>query len=210
MSKSVFTVHRRTQADRSAVTRKKIIEATVLLLQTQGYAATTLQRIAKTAGVSLGALQHHYPTKAQVMAMVLRHYALRRAQLYRLAMRGRTLPEQRVEAMLDAMWSLVSEGPDFVATVEIELARRSDPELAAATEPVLARIDQFMAGWLSGTRNALPEQKFMTLRLLNTTFLRGMAVEISRGVSLDELAEAYALWRHFSRSEIMKIVHQMS
>nr|WP_243444128.1 TetR/AcrR family transcriptional regulator [Acetobacter persici] len=59
-------VRRRTQADRSTATRTKIIQATVTLLQTQGYAATTIQRIAKAAGVSLGALQHHYPAKARL------------------------------------------------------------------------------------------------------------------------------------------------
>nr|WP_298796396.1 TetR/AcrR family transcriptional regulator [uncultured Acetobacter sp.] len=206
MSASSFPVRRRTQADRSTATRTKIIHATVTLLQNQGYAATTIQRIAKAAGVSLGALQHHYPTKAQIMAMVLRHYALKRARLYRPALQRKTPPEQRVDAMLDAMWTLVTEGPDFIATVEIELARRSDPELAAVTEPVLARIDQFMTGWLSGRQQEMPVEKFVTLRLLNSTFLRGIAVEIARGTPLNELAEAYQVWRVFSRAELMKIV----
>ncbi|WP_231867336.1 TetR/AcrR family transcriptional regulator [Acetobacter malorum] len=201
-------VRRRTQADRSATTRTKIIQATVALLQTQGYAATTIQRIAKAAGVSLGALQHHYPAKAQIMAMVLRHYALKRTRLYRPAMQHKSEPEQRVDAMLEAMWTLVTEGPDFIATVEIELARRSDPELAAATAPVLARIDQFMTRWLFGRERGQPDPQFVTLRLLNSTFLRGVAIEIARGTPLSDLKEAYQIWCGFSRAELLKIVQE--
>ncbi|KXV69186.1 TetR family transcriptional regulator [Acetobacter malorum] len=201
-------VRRRTQADRSATTRTKIIQATVALLQTQGYAATTIQRIAKAAGVSLGALQHHYPAKAQIMAMVLRHYALKRTRLYRPAMQHKSEPEQRVDAMLEAMWTLVTEGPDFIATVEIELARRSDPELAAATAPVLARIDQFMTRWLFGKERGQPDPQFVTLRLLNSTFLRGVAIEIARGTPLNDLKEAYQIWCGFSRAELLKIVKE--
>ncbi|NHN88461.1 TetR/AcrR family transcriptional regulator [Acetobacter conturbans] len=205
MTVSHSPVRRRTQADRSAVTRTKIIQAAVSLLQTQGYAATTIQRIAKTAEVSLGALQHHYPTKALIMATVLRHYAVKRAGLYRHAMSLKGRPEERVDAMLDAMWALVTDGPDFIATVEIELARRSDPELKAATEPVLARIDQFMTRWLSGSRKAPPDAHFVRLRQINSALLRGISVEIARGTSVSELKDSYMLWRNFTRQELLKI-----
>lgn len=89
-----------------------------------GFAATTVQRIAETAGVSLGALQHQFPTKA----MVLRHYAVKRARLYRRALSIKGSPEARVDTMLDTMWRLVTDEAEFLATMEIELARRSDLE----------------------------------------------------------------------------------
>ncbi|AFW00378.1 TetR family transcriptional regulator [Gluconobacter oxydans] len=202
---SLLLPRRRTQADRSAATRAKILEATVMLLQTQGYAATTIQRISKTANVSLGALQHHFPTKSQVMATVLRHYALKRARLYRRALSMQATPEQRVDAMLDTMWRLVTDGPEFLATVEIELARRSDPDLEAVTAPVLERIDQFMTRWLSGQRMAPPDPRFVELRLLNSALLRGLAVERARGVPVENLARSFEVWRQFSRTEFLRI-----
>lgn len=205
MTVSSPPVHRRTQADRSAATRAKVIHAAVTLLQTEGYAATTIQRIARTAGVSLGALQHQYPTKSLIMAVILRHYAVKRARLYRQAMSLKAGPEPRADAMLDALWRLVTEEPEFTATVEIELARRSDPELQAATAPVLARIDQFMTRWLSGRRGLPPDARFNSLRLLNATLLRGIAVQVARGTPLEALKDAYALWREFSRQELLKI-----
>ncbi|AQS90556.1 TetR family transcriptional regulator [Gluconobacter albidus] len=205
LSSDILPAPRRTQADRSAVTRSKVVHATVMLLQTQGYTATTIQRIAKTAGVSLGALQHQFPTKAQVMAMVLRHYAVKRARLYRRALSMKGSPEDRVDAMLDTMWRLVTDGPEFLATVEIELARRSDPDLEAATAPVLKRIDQFMTRWLSGRRMAPPDPYFVELRLLNSALLRGLAVERARGVPLEDLERSFETWRRFSRAELLRI-----
>ena len=47
---------RRTQEERSATTRKRIIDATLHCLSDKGYASTTLSRITKQAGVSRGAL----------------------------------------------------------------------------------------------------------------------------------------------------------
>ncbi|MBB2199109.1 TetR/AcrR family transcriptional regulator [Gluconacetobacter sp. 1c LMG 22058] len=205
MTMSLPPVPRRTQADRSAATRAKVLQAAVGLLQTEGYAATTIQRIARTAGISLGALQHQYPTKSMIMATILRHYAVRRARLYRQAMSLKASPEARVDAMLDALWGMVTDGPDFIATVEIELARRSDPELQAATASVLGRIDQFMTRWLSGSRTTPPDVRFISLRLLNSALLRGVAVEIARGTPASALKDAYAIWREFSRQELLKI-----
>ncbi len=203
---SLLPRQRRTQADRSAATRARIINATLSMLQTEGYAATTIQRIAKAAGVSLGALQHHYPTKSLIMATVLRHYAVKRARIYRQALRLKVDPVTRIDAMMDAMWHMVTDGPDFIATVEIELARRSDPELRAATESVLARIDQFMTRWLA--RTAQPDTHFISLRLINSILLRGIAVEIARGTAVEDMEEAYALWRQFSRQELLKIFRE--
>lgn len=208
MNASSVPIRRRTQADRSALTRAKVIQAAINLLQTQGYAATTIQRIAKAAGVSLGALQHHFPTKSLIMATVLRHYALKRAKLYRQAIHLKETPEQRVDAMLDTMWCLVTEGPEFIATVEIELARRSDPDLEEVTAPVLARIDQFMTRWLSGSRTTAPSQDFINLRLLNAALLRGFAVETARGIPLEELYRSFKVWQCFVRKEFLRIARK--
>ena len=100
----------------------------------------------------------------------------------------------------------MTEGQDFIDTVEIELAQRSDPELAAETKPMLASIDQFMTEWISSRQHGKPDPKFVILRLLNSTFLRGVAIEIARGTPLSELKEAYEIWCGFSRAELLAIV----
>jgi len=56
------------QQAKSMRVRKEICEATISCLIKLGYAETSLQRVAAAAGFSKGALQHHFPTKEDLMA----------------------------------------------------------------------------------------------------------------------------------------------
>jgi AcrR family transcriptional regulator len=62
---------RRTQADRSAQTRGALIKAARELFADQGFAATSRDEIAERAGVTRGALYHHFDSKAAVAAAVV-------------------------------------------------------------------------------------------------------------------------------------------
>ena len=63
---------RRTQEERSAATRAKLLDATIDCLIELGYAGTTTTLIAERAGVSRGAQLHHFPSKdALYRAVVL-------------------------------------------------------------------------------------------------------------------------------------------
>jgi AcrR family transcriptional regulator len=61
---------RRTQAERSATTRTAILQAARELFGRRGYAATGRDEIAARAGVTRGALYHHFASKAEVFAAV--------------------------------------------------------------------------------------------------------------------------------------------
>ena len=62
---------RRTHAERSAETKDKIIQAVVELISEQGIQKTTANAIAKRAGVTWGALQHHFGGKYGALAATL-------------------------------------------------------------------------------------------------------------------------------------------
>ncbi|OMB82277.1 TetR family transcriptional regulator [Mycolicibacterium conceptionense] len=61
---------RRTQAERSAGTREALISAGRRLFATQGFAAVTLDGIVAAAGVTRGALYHHFADKTALFAEV--------------------------------------------------------------------------------------------------------------------------------------------
>jgi AcrR family transcriptional regulator len=62
--------HRRTQAERSAATRAALLDAARRLFSTRGYAGTAREEIVASAGVTRGALQHHFRDKRSLFLAV--------------------------------------------------------------------------------------------------------------------------------------------
>ncbi len=72
------TSPRRSQQERSATTRARVVEATVTSLVELGYAATTISRVQERAGVARGTLLHHFPHRADLLVAVVEDVADRR------------------------------------------------------------------------------------------------------------------------------------
>lgn len=127
----------RTQQERSAAMRERLLDATVDCLVRYGYAGTTTTRVTELAGVTRGAQVHHFPTRADLVAAAVGHLATKRAELAFEkidAVRGAPDP---LDAALDLMWE-VHQGPVLYATIEMWVAARTDPELReqlTAVEP---------------------------------------------------------------------------
>src|SRR3954468_20906607 len=127
---------RRTQAERRARTRKALLVATVETLVDAGYAGVTTRGVAERAGVSIGALQHHFESKSELVADAMEHLI---AELGRELVAGAPpasrSERERAEALLDALWEL-HKGPLMAAVAELAVAARTDPELRKRFAPV--------------------------------------------------------------------------
>ena len=62
---------RRTQAERRAESRQRLIDAAIQLLGERGYARTSLVEIGKAAGLSRGLVSHHFGSKEACMQAVV-------------------------------------------------------------------------------------------------------------------------------------------
>lgn len=62
---------RRTQAERSSESRKKLLDATVELLASGGYSAASFVAIGERAGLSRGMVTHYFGTKEQCIKEVV-------------------------------------------------------------------------------------------------------------------------------------------
>lgn len=132
---------RRTQEERTATTRAKLLDATVECLHEVGYAHTTATDIAKRAGVSRGAQLHHFPTKAELVTTAVEHLFDRRREEFLAAFAQLPAGADRVHHAVDLLWTMVS-GPTFYAWLEVVVAARTDRELQRSVVPMAERFSQ--------------------------------------------------------------------
>lgn len=62
-------------------TRELLLEAATTLLAEEGYAALRVAAVARKAGVSLGGMLHHFPTKEAMVLAVIERLSIRVAHL---------------------------------------------------------------------------------------------------------------------------------
>jgi AcrR family transcriptional regulator len=145
---------RRTQAERSAAMRLRLLEATVDSLVTHGYAGTTTQRVAELAGVTRGAQIHHFRAKLDLVIAAIEHLAQQRAQSVIREIGRIRDSSDRAGAVLDMLWE-AHQGPFFVATLELWIAARTDAELARQ----IRRVEPVVNGAvLAAIGQLVPEQ----------------------------------------------------
>ena len=136
---TVTRLPRRTQEERSATTRGRLLDATIDCLSDLGYARTTTTEIAERAGVSRGAQLHHFPTKAELVTTAVEHLFERRTEEFKKAFATLPAGVDRTAAAVDLLWSMVS-GPTFYAWLELVVAARTDPELRRTVSSIGQRF----------------------------------------------------------------------
>ena len=123
---------RRTQAERSAATQQLLADAAIGLLVERGWAATTAVAVCERAGVSRGALLHHFPSLSALLAHALE-------SLYEDFIRRSRLPATSVRGIIDDVWRAAGD-PRFKAVLEAWSAAANDAELAQEIAPAVGRF----------------------------------------------------------------------
>jgi AcrR family transcriptional regulator len=120
--------------------RSALLEATVDSLVERGFSGTTTTEVTRRAGVSLGALLHHFPTKADMLTAAVGHVMQRRQDDFRKAIAGIEPGAERLEPAIDLLWAAF-EGPTFKAWVELWVGARTDPDLAESLRSLDAEFE---------------------------------------------------------------------
>jgi AcrR family transcriptional regulator len=166
---------RRTQEERSATTRRLLLDATVECLVEYGYAGTTTTRVAELAGVSRGAQVHHFATKNDLVLAAVRHLADRQADAVLADPDRLASSPDPVGDALDLLWA-AHQGPTFDAAIELWVAARTDPDLRETTtafERALTTRLVEISGLLFGPRvSAVPDFEARLLTALEA--VRGL------------------------------------
>ena len=109
----------------------RVLDATVECLIELGHSGTTTAAVQERAGISRGALMHHFGSKADLLVAAVHHLARQRGA--NLVARAAALDDSvdRTSQAIDLLWETFT-GPLFTATLELWTASRTDAELRRA------------------------------------------------------------------------------
>jgi len=169
---------RRTQSERSALTREKVIQAVVDCIADEGLSKTTAARIAKRAGVTWGAIVHQFGDKDSVLLAVLeRSFSNLSKSLAEALAGGARTPRERVSLLVDETWQRLT-APSFHAFLEIVLDRRrarDDSALKTRQEEIIMGVSKQIWTDLFGEFGVDPAT-IDPVRTLASASLLGMAI----------------------------------
>jgi len=169
---------RRSHAERTAETRAKVIAAVIEAIADVGFQRTTAQVIAHRAGVTWGAVQHHFGGKDELLLAVLEDTFTRFAE--RLAdIQPKKLPlAERVSQFVDRSWDHF-RSRHFRSTFEILLnyLGREDHRDAGEWRTQMGRAwDHVWSEIFYDIR--LPRQQSLVLQHLTIATLSGLAATL--------------------------------
>ncbi|MDQ2733487.1 MAG: TetR/AcrR family transcriptional regulator [Pseudomonadota bacterium] len=121
---------RRTQSERRESTQLKILEAAINILQERGFASATMQEIAREAGVTPGALQHHFGSKEALVEFIIES-VFRDAGAGGLAWPDADLAlDPRAAQFVDRAWKSIYGRPAYLASWQLHLGVQDTPALS--------------------------------------------------------------------------------
>jgi AcrR family transcriptional regulator len=132
---------RRTNAERTAATRAKVLDAAGKCLADFGYGKTTTTIVAKLAGVSRGALLHHFPTRAELVVAAAEHLFEQRIDEVRDRAGALREGTDRADGVIELLFSM-SRDPSVDASLEVIYAGRTDPELGPLVAGLAHRFER--------------------------------------------------------------------
>jgi AcrR family transcriptional regulator len=167
------------QQRKSVMTRVALLEAAVRCLHQRGYASFTTQAVADEAGISRGAMLHHYASKADLIQSVVDFAMYRRIEMFRDQILKLSEQQRTEEGRgIEAFWTTL-QTPEYQALMELNMAARTDAELREVYDE---RAKAFDAFWQRRTNILFPEwggvsdEKLLLARDFMTAALEGLAL----------------------------------
>lgn len=159
--------------------RTRIVRAVIDCLDEHGYAETSINRIQERAGVSRGALTHHFPSKEELMVVTAERLLHPTLVPSPKGARHFDSPSQRmaaVEADIVWMWEKLVDTREGRALLEILVATRTDVALKGRISETFFRWNCAINDSLAANYQlyGLAEEKQYELWAICRVFLRGI------------------------------------
>lgn len=160
-------------------TRARLLQAAVTVLIERGVAGTTTLEVQQRAGVSRGALLHHFPTHAQLLSATVGELVRRNEEhIWREQARAAENPDPLARAIRTL--AAASAHASYIAELELWAVARTDAPLREALRPA--------------ERDALKESERVMSQLFAAVADRpgyaavvALSIELVRGLALSDV-----------------------
>src|ERR1700704_6010680 len=189
---------RRTQDERRAETRAKLLAAGVECICELGYGEITVVDVAKRAGLTRGAVQHHFGNRDDLCLAIVEEFGHTLDRWDRSILGSFSLTiDERVGRAIDRYWESF-RNPHFVAVVLIWLGVRNNkdvyPVLAKKMNVFERKFDHDWQRLFADT--GLSRRQLAAARHIALSALRGLALrKIYRGTTASWAEELSLLKR---------------
>jgi AcrR family transcriptional regulator len=171
-------IRRRTQEERRSTTRRNLLNAAAELIAAHGIAGVSVPQIASKAGVTTGAVQHHFGSREALLIAVVADFSeAMRTQTDERRLDQKASVEARIAAICKQNWDMLNTN-HFVATMEILIALRHDPnsfpQILTLMESIEAELDRTWISYFA--EEGLSEATLGALRHLMQATHRGLVI----------------------------------
>ncbi len=124
-----------TQAEKSDRMRKEILLAAISCLHEFGYHRASIKKITEKTRFSQGALQHHFPSKEDLMVFVLERLLAKSVRLTLAWLNEIGEDKSTISEMTIKWWANQAASPEYLTMMEILVAARTEDTLRRRIKP---------------------------------------------------------------------------
>jgi AcrR family transcriptional regulator len=184
--------------------RQRLLDAAVACLIELGVAGTTTLAVQRAAGTSRGALLHHFPTHADLLAASVAELVKRNEQAVAASRADVIQPHDRLRAAVGAL-AFAGRQPAYLAELELWAVARTDQplkqSLIAAERAARREIDRVYAELFGRWADF---EAYPVAAALTQNFLRGLAISENLRSSPSRREALITAWTEAMRTMLEK------
>lgn len=177
---------------------EEILEATVRCLARDGYAATSLQRVAEEAGVPKRAIPYYFASREGLLTNAAEHLIARLVDQILQAVAALKDADSIIDVGFEAFWAGLTRDRAFlVAWLGLQTEAITNPSLAPAAATATDQLRQMIDGLIAGHRArgghlAYPAQ---TIQITILAWVQGLALDWAVNGTTPALEDSIAVFR---------------
>ncbi len=179
--------------DKGTQRTSEILEAAVRCLSTDGFAATSLQRVADEAGVSKRVVLYYFGSRAGLFDHVVRHVGDRLVRQLEASIRDLEEPGDLIDRGFRTLWAAVAtDRALLVAWLGLQAEALTNPEFREPAGYISARLRAFLRTVIDGilARGLRLRLDPVTLEVLVLATVQGLVLRYAEAGDSPELQAA--------------------